>query len=157
NAYNNTLAELVHNRGNGGGALNGLSVVSQLQQSLRSIFQFTTGSGSVQGLADLGLTFNDQAQLSFASGTFDTAQSTHQTDVASFLGGTAGGGFLGNATTVLNALQDTTSGLFTQTQNGWQDQIDNDNNEITDTQTRITDMQNSLTAQMTQADTLISS
>jgi flagellar hook-associated protein 2 len=155
-AYNSTLAELSNNRGTSGGALTGQSIVLQLQQSLGSLVQFTgTGSGNVQSIADLGLTFNSQGQLTFDQSTFDNAEATNATGVASFLGTTTGGGFLTNATNVLNQVETPSTGLFAETQSSYQNQITSDNSQITDTQARITAMQNNMTAQMTQADATI--
>ena len=156
-AYNSTLAELNNNHGTGGGVLTGEPVILQLEQSLNELTQYSGGTGSVQSLADLGLTFNDQGQLSFDQTVFENAAATDPTDVANFLGSATGGGFLQNATNVLNGLESTSNGVFTQMQSSYQTQVNTDNNEITDTQNRITTMQNNLTAQMSQADTLIAS
>lgn len=155
-AYNTALAELNFNHGTGGGALTGQSIVTHLEQSLSNLIQYS-GSGSVKSLADLGLTFNSQGQLSFDQGAFDNAQTTNPQGVASFLGSATGGGFLQNATNLLNGLEDSTTGVFTQTQSSYTKQITADNSEISDTQARITTMQNSLTQQMAQADAMIAS
>ena len=156
-AYNQALAELNVNHGTAGGALTGQNIVLSLSQSLRQLGSYTGGSGNVQNLANLGLTFNSDGTLSFNQSTFESAQASSPNDVASFLGSTTGGGFLGMATSMLNGLEDPNSGIFAQTQNSYQQQINSDNQEITDTQTRITAMQNNLTAQMAQADALIAS
>lgn len=155
-AYNSTLADLTTNHGTNGGALTGQSIVLQLQQSLSSLIQYTGGSGSAN-LADLGLTFNSQGQLTFDQSTFDNTEATDPQGVSNFLGSATSGGFLENATNILNGLEDTNTGLFVQTQNSYQQQINSDNSQITDTQTRITTMQNNLTEQMAQADSTIAS
>lgn len=111
----------------------------------------------MQSLADLGLTFSSTGQLSFDQTTFDTAETANPSAVATFLGSATGGGFVENATNILNGLLSTTNGVFTETQNSLESQYLNDNNEITDTQSRITTMQNNLTAQMSQADSTIAS
>lgn len=156
-AYNSTLAELSNNRGTIGGALTGQSIVLQLEQSLSNLAQYTGGSGNVQSLADLGLNFNSQGQLSFDQATFENAAATDPNDVANFLGSATGGGFLENATNLLSGLQTASTGLFAEAQSSYQQQITSDNTEITDTEARITTMQNNLTAQMSQADTMIAS
>lgn len=156
-AYNQALSDLNNNHGTSGGALTGQSIVTELQQSLESLVGYTGGSGSVQSLADLGLTFNSSGQLTFNQATFEGVAATDPTDVANFLGSPTGGGFLEDATNLLNGLEDPNNGVFASTSNSLQQQITQDNQEITDTQTRITNMQNTLTAQMTQADTLIAS
>jgi flagellar capping protein FliD len=54
-------------------------------------------------------------------------------------------------------LEDSSNGLFTTTNKTFQDQINNDNTEITATTARIATMQNQLVAQMSAADSLIAS
>jgi flagellar hook-associated protein 2 len=156
-AYNGAVAELNNNHGTSGGALTGQSIVTGLEQSLQSLISFTGGSGSVQNLTDLGLTFNQSGQLSFDQATFENAANSDPQDVANFLGSPTTGGFLQAATNLLNGLQNPNTGLFAETNTSIQSQITSDNQEITDTQNRITTMQNTLTAQMSQADTLIAS
>jgi flagellar hook-associated protein 2 len=156
-AYNAALTDLNNNHGTSGGALTGESIVLSLEQSLQNLTQFTGGGGSVQNIANLGLTFNESGQLSFNQATFESAAATDPNDVANFLGSATGTGFLANATNLLNGLEDTNTGLFEATSSSLQQQITTDNNEITDTQNRIITMQNNMVAQMTQADTLIAS
>jgi flagellar hook-associated protein 2 len=156
-AYNAALAELGNNHGAAGGALTGQSIVFSLGQSLQSLGEYTGGSGNVQSLADLGLTFNSSGQLSFDQATFESVASTDPSDVSNFLGAPTTGGFLESATNLLNGLQDLNNGVFATTNNSYQSQITSDNQEITDQEARITTLQNNLTAQMTQADTLIAS
>jgi flagellar hook-associated protein 2 len=156
-AYNAALAELGNNHGTAGGALTGQSIVFSLGQSLQSLGEYTGGSGNVQSLADLGLTFNSSGQLSFDQATFENVASTDPNDVTSFLGSASTGGFLESATNLLSGLEATNNGLFTTTNNSYQSQITSDNQEVTDQEARITTLQNNLTAQMTQADTLIAS
>jgi len=159
-AYNAAVTELGNNHGTAGGALTGQSIVFDLEQSLRGILNYTTGSGNVQNLTSLGLTFNSDGQLEFNQSQFDSISATDPNDVAAFLGsaGSAsapGTGFLGTASSVLTGLEDPINGIFAQTNNSLNQQINSDSQEITDTQNRITTMQNTLTAQMTAADAQI--
>jgi flagellar hook-associated protein 2 len=154
-AYNTALGELGKNHGNNGGPLTGQSITFELQQSLRNLVQYTGGSGSVQNLTALGLSFDSQGQMTFDATVFQNAQATSPSDVSNFLGSASSGGFLQTATNLLNGLQNVDTGLFAQTQNSFQQQITADNKEVTDTQARITTMYNSMVAQMSQADTLI--
>jgi flagellar hook-associated protein 2 len=156
-AYNSAITDLNSNHGTSGGALTGQSIVLQLEQSLQGVLNYTGGSGSVQNLTDLGLSFNSSGQLSFDQSTFEGAESSDPSGVASFLGSATGGGFLQTATNVFNGLEDPNTGVFAAEQLSTQQQISSDNQEITQTQARITTMQNTLTAQMTQADTQIAS
>ncbi len=159
-AYNNAVTELGNNHGTAGGSLTGQSIVFDLEQSLRSVLNYTSGSGNVQNLTSLGLTFNSNGQLEFNQGQFESISATDPNDVAAFLGtagsdSTPGTGFLGTAVGILNGLEDPINGVFAQTSNSLNRQINSDSQEITDTQNRITTMQNTLTAQMTAADAQI--
>jgi len=156
-AYNAAVTELNNNHGTTGGALTGQSIIMELEQSLQSLVSYTGGSGNVQSLADLGLTFSESGQLTFDQATFESVSQSDPQDLQNFLGSSTGGGFLESATNLLSGLENTNNGLFTVTNNSFQQQITSDNQEITDTENRITTMQNDLTAQMSQADTLIAS
>jgi flagellar hook-associated protein 2 len=155
-AYNSASAELGNNHGTAGGALTGQSVVLTLEQSLRSIIDYSGSSGSVQNLADLGITIDSTGMMSFNQSTFESAATSDPNDVATFLGSaTAGTGFLGTAINTLNSIDDTTSGTIQSTINTTQQQITSDNNQITADQNNITTMQNNLTEQMSLADASI--
>ena len=93
-AYNASVDALSSNRGQGGGALTGDSLIYTLSQSLRNISGFTGGAGSVQNLTDLGLTFDKTGHLSFDPAVFASASSAHPSDVSAFLGSPLTGGFL---------------------------------------------------------------
>ena len=153
--YNATVDELANNRGSGTGALSGQSIVFSLQQTLRGINSFSGGSGSVTSLTDLGLTFDGFGHLQFDQSKFSNVAASDPSDLAAFLGTGTGSGFLAAATTALNGLTDSTSGLFASEQKVIQGRISTDNQEISDTQARITTIQNQLTAQMSAADALL--
>ncbi len=155
-AYNQTVDELTTNHGNAGGALTGQSVVFSLQQALRDITSFTGGGGSVTSIADLGLTFDGTGHLDFNQSQFDSVAAADPGDLADFLGSGTGGGFLASAANTLSGLNDPTNGLFVAQQGTIENRILADNQEISDTQARITTMQNQLTAQMSAADALLS-
>jgi flagellar hook-associated protein 2 len=155
-AYNTASAELGNNHGTNGGALTGQSIVLTLEQSLRSVVDYSGGGGSVQNLADLGITIDSTGQMSFDQATFESVAASDPNDLSTFLGSaTAGTGFLGTATNTLNGIDDATSGTIQSTINTTQQQITSDNNQITDDQNSITTMQNNLTEQMSLADASI--
>ena len=157
-AYNAAASELNQNHGSSGGALTGNSILISLEQTLHQVAGYTGGSGAVQSLADLGLTFDQTGQLSFNQSQFASVEAANPGDVASFLGSVSGGGFLGAASSVLNRpgkfnamvdLQQTTSTI--------QQQITRDNLQISTDQTNINTLQGNLISQMDAADSLISS
>jgi flagellar hook-associated protein 2 len=154
-AYNAAVDDLAKNRGQGGGALTGDSLVFTLSQRLRDLANFTGGSGSVQNITDLGLTFDATGHLSFDQSKFDSVSAAHPTDLAAFLGSASRGGFLKAATTVLTGLEDPTNGTLVTALSSAQNQITAQNQRISDEQSKINQLQTSLTAQMSAADSMI--
>jgi len=156
-AYNAAVDELNANRGQGGGALTGDSLIYTLSQSLRDMSGFTGGAGSVQNLTDLGLTFDKTGHLSFDQTVFNTVAAAHPSDVSAFLGSPTTGGFLKNATDTLNGLENPTTGVIQTSMTNAQTAIDNQNRKITDEQDRIDTLTAGLTAKIDAADALIAS
>jgi flagellar hook-associated protein 2 len=156
-AYNASLNELSTNRGQGGGALTGDSLIYTLSQSLRDMTGFTGGSGSAQNLTDLGLTFDKTGQLNFDQSVFESVAAAHPGDVSAFLGAADTGGFLKNAADTLNGLEDPTNGIIETTISSAQTAIDNQNQKISDEQDRIDALTASLTSKIDAADALIAS
>jgi len=156
-AYNAAVDELGTNRGQGGGALTGDALISTLSQSLRNISGFTGGSGSVQNLTDLGLTFDKTGHLNFDKTVFGNASSTHPNDVSAFLGSSSTSGFLKAAADILNGLEDPTNGSIQTSITSAQTAIDNQNQKISNEQEHIDSVTASLTAKIDAADALIAS
>jgi flagellar hook-associated protein 2 len=155
-AYNATVDELATNRGTAGGPLSGQGIVFSLGQTLRDLAGFTGGNGSVTSLADLGIAFDGTGHLSFDQAQFTSVAEANPGDLASFLGTGKGSGFLASASNIIDGITNATNGLFQAQQATIQNRINVDNQEISDTQDRITTMQNQLTAQMSAADALLS-
>ena len=156
-AYNAAVDELASNRGQGTGALVGDPIISTLAQALRSLGGFTSGSGAIQNLTDLGLTFDKAGKLSFDQATFESASAAHPSDVAAFLGSSTTSGFLKSAADALNGLEDPFSGILATTKTGAQTAIDHQNQRIEDEQSRIDALTKDLTGRMAAADALIAS
>jgi flagellar hook-associated protein 2 len=157
-AYNSAVTELNTNHGTAGGALTGQSIVLSLQQSLQELVTYAGGSGSVQNLAGLGLTFDSSGQLSFNQTQFTNLESTDPGDVASFLGSAESQtGFLNAATNVLNSLDSSTNGVFQSVENTVQTQITGVNQQITSTENQAETVQTQMTSRMAAADALIAS
>jgi flagellar hook-associated protein 2 len=156
-AYNAAVDELNLNRGQGGGALTGDALIYTLSQSLRDISGFTGGSGSVQNLTDLGLTFDQNGHLNFDQTVFNSAAASDPGDLGAFLGSPTTGGFLQEATNTLTSLGDPTDGILETAISDSQTSIDNQNQKISDEQDRITALTTSLTTQIDNADALIAS
>jgi flagellar hook-associated protein 2 len=148
------------NHGKGGGALTGQPIVSQLEQSLRSLVQYSGGSGTIQNLSDIGLSFDSTGNLTFDSTKFESAQASDPGGVTAFLGVTStsgtGTGFLGTMNSALTALEDPINGLFKTTNDNYQTQINKDSDQVNTIEARITTMQAALVQQMSLADAALS-
>jgi flagellar hook-associated protein 2 len=154
-AYNAAVDDLAQNRGQAGGALTGDSLVSSLSQQLRNLAGYTGGSGSVQNIADLGLTFNATGHLSFDQNKFNSVASADPADLAIFLGSASSGGFIKSASDILTGLEAPVDGTIVAALNSANDQITAQNQKITDEQGRINQLQTNLTAQISAADAAI--
>lgn len=156
-AYNATVDALAANRGQSGGALTGDALIFTLSQSLRDLSGFTGGSGAVQNLTDLGITFDKTGHLSFDQNTFNSVSAAHPSDLGAFLGSPTSGGFLKSATDILNGLEQTGTGTIQAALTSAQDAVNRQNQRISDEQDRLDQITNSLTAQISAADALIAS
>jgi len=154
-AYNAAVDAVTANRGSGGGALAGDSVVSTLQQSTQRLVNYNSGSGAVQGLADLGVSVDKTGHLSLDQTQLQSILATNGQDVQTFLGSTTSGGFLKAAADNLNGLEDPSTGTFQALNGSLQIQIGKKNDQIATEQNHIDLVQASLTAQISAADALI--
>lgn len=157
NAYNSVIAELNQNRGQNGGALAGQSVVYQLQSALQSLTNFSTGSGSIKSLSDLGLSFDQTGNLEFDSGTFAQTASSAGSDLLSFIGTSGSGGFLQAANDFVSSVTDPSTGILTQATQETTSQLSTLATKISNDQAQVAQLQQSLTTQMANADAAISS
>ncbi len=157
NTYNVAVAELGKNRGQGGGALTGDSIVLSAQQALSQIFQYTGSSGSIKNLTQLGVTFNKDGTASFDPTAISGLSSTQVADALTFLGSPSGGGFLQFATDTLNSITDSTTGAIATETQSLQGQIQRDQQHIDAVQARVDALEANLLAKMAQADALIAS
>ena len=155
-AFNAAVDEIGKNIGQNGGALAGNNIVYTLQQALNTIGSFSTsGSNGITSLSALGLTFDTKGHLNFDPTVLSGASSTQLSTLASFLGSATSGGFLQFATNTLTSIEDPSTGalpnVLTQTNNA----ITSDNQLISQEQAQITQLQTSLQAQMSKADSAI--
>ncbi|HEY3825687.1 MAG TPA: flagellar filament capping protein FliD [Bryobacteraceae bacterium] len=151
-AYNAAYDALNQNRGQGTGALNGDPLVLTLSNILQQITQYSSGgSGSVNSLADLGITVSATGELAFDA----TSMSNDQAAIGQFLGGLSSGGFLQTASNELTAVTDTGSGMIASDFNALAGTITTDNTQIADKQNQIATLQTNLQNQLAQADAAI--
>jgi flagellar hook-associated protein 2 len=157
NTYNTAYAELQNNVGKSGGALQGSSIVYELTNALQSLGGYSSGSGGINSLASLGVTYTQTGQLSFDASAFNTAASGQVQSLTDFLGDTSSGGFLQFANNTLTSVTDPTTGLIPNASSSLQSQISSDNTQITNDQQQVSDLQTSLTAQLSASDALVAS
>lgn len=153
-AYNGAAQELNKNRGQNGGALSGDSIVYQLQGALRNIVDYIAPSGNVNGLASIGLSFDESGNLQFDQSTFNEASPS---DVLSFFGSETGGGFLQNAENVMTSITDPTTGMLPQATQSITSELSDIGTEISSDQDNVNNLQQTLIQQMAAADAAISS
>ena len=157
NAYNSAVDELTKSRGQSGGPLSGDSVVSGLTQALNQLANYTgTGTGSFSTLTDLGLGFDTNGHLSFDPTALSNVSGSQLNSLVSFLGSSSTSGFLQFATNLMTGIEDPTSGLLKTAISSTANEITNENQLISDQQTKISQLQTSLQAQMSAADAAIS-
>jgi flagellar hook-associated protein 2 len=157
-AYNAVAQELLKNRGQSGGALSGQSIVYELQNQLRNLATYSSGSGAVNSLASLGLTFDQSGNLQFDSSKLDLlAQTTSSASILDFLGSRTSGGFLQAATETLSSVTDNTTGLLSQTSDSIATQLSDIQSKISADQSQVSQLQQTLTTQMANADATIAS
>jgi flagellar hook-associated protein 2 len=152
-AYNTAVTELQKNEGQNGGSLQGDSLIYTLTNTLNQITEFASGSGSVSSLADLGVTLQQNGQLSFDQGV--ALSSANGSDVQQFLGSVGSSGFLQTANNELTSVTDPNNGFIAGDFNATQAEITNDNTQISNDQSNISQLQTNLTAQLSQADAAI--
>lgn len=153
-AYNGVSQALNAQRGTSGGALSGHSIINTLTQALQDISSFSS-TGSIQSIADLGLTFDTNGVLSLDSSVLSAAAAKDFTGVTDFLGTASTGGFLQTAANTLTSLLDSNSGTIPTLLNTIAGEITNTDNQISQNQDRVDQLQKDLTAQMSAADAAI--
>ena len=154
-AYNSALSEVQKNQGQNGGALVGNGIILSMQQVLEHLGSYSSGSGSISNLTELGVTFTQQGTLSFDPSVLSGLSQTQIQNAISFLGDPNTGGFLQFATNSLNSLTDPTNGAIALQSKAYQTQTTSDQNKLNEDNDQLTQLQNNLNAQMAQANALI--
>ncbi len=150
--YNALATALSAQTGQSGGALAGDSVINQLRSAMRQMTSQTLSTGSVQSLADLGISFNNSGQASFDQTTFDSLDSTQITDAFKFLGSATSG--LAGFAKSFTQFSDPYSGSIQSEITGLK-QTDTDmQSQISTITARVATMQATLTKQLEAADAL---
>jgi flagellar hook-associated protein 2 len=153
-SYNALATAVAAQTGTGGGALVGDSTVNQLQQTMQHmISHFSSTSGSVQSLSDLGVTFNGiDGSLTYNPSVVSGMSTPQLTDALNYLGSTTTG--LGAFSQNFDQFGNSVSGLI-------QTEITSDTTadvrlqkQIDTTTNQINTMQQNLARQIEQSDAL---
>jgi flagellar hook-associated protein 2 len=150
-AYNATLDQLDLHRGTSGGTLSGQVILSTLARSLSDIIGYTTASGNIRSLAEVGLRLDDQGRLSLDRTALEAKPVD---DVLAFLGDSSSG-FLKAASDGMNLVQDSSDGLLALEQATLARQLQRQNQLIASNEDRIQTLRDNLTARMAAADAVI--
>jgi len=149
--YNALATALAAQTGAAGGPITGDTVVEQLQETMQQLVGYTTSTGSVQSLADLGVQFADTTgQLTFDQDTFNALSSTQVTGALTYIGSTTSG--LGGFSAQLTQFSDPIEGIIQSEITGLQSTDTDLQSQISTLNTQIANMTSALTAQYEAAD-----
>ncbi len=148
--YNALQTQIATQVGPNAGPLSEDMLVNQLQSTLRQLTSYTTSTGTVQSLSDLGIEFSNTGVASLNQTTFSALSATQISDGFKFLG-SATTGFAGFAAN-LTEFTDPLTGLIQSEQAGFKQQDTDLQAQMTTLNARITANQASLTAQLEAAD-----
>lgn len=138
--------------GPNGGPLTGDSVIRQLQTTLRQLTGYTSGSGTIHNLADLGLTFDNSGVLFFGQTKFSSLTSSQISDGFKFLGSATTG--LGGFSAQLSQFSDPIDGLIQMETAGIARTDQHMQDQMAALNLRISTLQTSLTLRLEAADSL---
>jgi len=159
-AYNQLIGDVntqfSYNSGTGtAGPLQDDSAVQAFQSDLLSATNYSSGSGTLNTLAALGISTNSDGTLTLDTTTLANAVQTNSAAVASFFQGSLNNGFAASLTNTLNSYTDPSQGAFTIDLQS----ISSENQDLTDQtttlETYLTAQQTALTTQYNAADIAI--
>jgi flagellar capping protein FliD len=148
-AYNTTT--------NSGAVLEGNTAVLQVQENLSNLVSGQlagNGNGSIQSLADLGISVNQDGTLSLNSSTLSSVLASNPQGVQQFLS-TANTGLSAQFQTALKQLSSPTSSVLANAASALATDVTNNQAEITQMNAQLTVEQNALTAQFDQMEVTV--
>ena len=152
-AFNNAVSEVDRHRGANAGVLSGQSLLSSLSSSLRGLANFSSGSGEISSLAQIGVTFTREGTLSFDPAVFAAADVTKVRE----LFGNEQSGFAKFAGDLLDGVARSGTGILGSALETLADQIKRQDARIASDEERLESLAKNLQAQMASADALIAS
>jgi flagellar hook-associated protein 2 len=153
-SYNAAVDAIAQYHGQGGGALEGSSLLQTLSGVLSQLGNYSNGSPA-SALANFGITLDQTGQLSVDTTAFSNAANANFPALLSTLGGSATGGFLQTATNLLAGIEDPATGVLKVEEASVASQIATQQTTIANEQASVNLLQTNLTQQISQADTAI--
>ncbi len=152
--YNALVAAVQAQQGPSGGALSGDPVINQLRSAMQQLTsQFSSTTGSVKSLADLGVTFNSSdGSASFDPTVLSGMGPSQLTDALNFVGSTTTA--LGGFSQTFGQFSDPISGLIQIEESGDSNTDQHLQTQISATTTNIINMQAGMAKQIEAADAL---
>jgi flagellar hook-associated protein 2 len=153
-SYNAAVDAIAQYHGQGGGALEGDSLVQTLTNALDQLGTYNNGS-PVGALANFGITLDEVGQLSVDTTAFTAAADANFPTLLSTLGSATGGGFLGAATSLLTGIEDPTAGTLKTEETSVAGEIKAAQTTVANEQATVNLLQTNLTQQISKADSTI--
>lgn len=150
-AYNALSDRMSKHTGEGAGALSGDSLLNSIRSDMRGVFA-PLGSGAVQGLAELGITVDNDGVMRFNESALTSASATKIGDILSFLSTTSG---LGSLAARFEQYSNPVSGLIDQRMSSLNATDRRLQQQIETMTQRINAMQTTLLARLQAADALL--
>ncbi|MDE3195073.1 MAG: flagellar filament capping protein FliD [Acidobacteriota bacterium] len=155
-AYNSAVDALGQQHGQGGGVLEGDSLIRELTNILSQLGTYNDGSPT-SALANYGITLDQTGHLSVNTAAFTSAATADFPTLLSTLGSSSAGGFLQTATNLLSGVEDPANGLIKSDETDISKQITDQQTRIADEQARVAQLQTNLTGEISKADATIAS
>lgn len=155
NAYNGVADQVNAQVGRNAGLLSGDFLIRETQDKLRGLASYTGASGSVKGLADLGIEFDSGGVATLNQTTFNNLSDSQISDAFNFLGSTTDG-FGGLAAGLVN-ISDSATGLAKIQLDNYDAADRRLSDQIATLTGRASEMQKSLAARLQAADALLAS
>lgn len=152
--YNALRTALNAQEGPAAGMLSGDTAITQLDDAMRQLTAYSTTTGSIKNLADLGIEFDTSGQASFNQTTFDALSDSQISDAFKFVGSATtglGGGF----SATFSQFSDPVTGLIKIEQDGFSTTDQHLQDQITTLTDRINAMQTNLVSQLQAADAML--
>lgn len=157
NAYNAAVDEVDTHHGTAGGALAGQAVIRNLTRALQRMTSQVEASAGVNSLAALGVSLDQTGHMDFNEMSFYAANFADSAGVTNFLGASTTRGFLYEAVSALDEVEDAVTGTLATAKKALDGQAAALDRQIADKQSYIDSMQADLEQRMAAADALVAS